>query len=104
MQRQPRRPSARNPAFKCPHCGKPMQVRTSRMLSLMMKEIYFQCVNVPDCCFTSKGFLELAVTLTPSQNPNPLVYLPVGKTKILPQDHRQMDLLADSNAAQPTGT
>ncbi|VVE41748.1 transcriptional regulator [Pandoraea communis] len=74
------------------------------MLSLMMKEIYFQCVNVPDCCFTSKGYLELAVTLAPSQNPNPMVYLPVGKTKILPQDHRQLDLLADTSAAPPSGT
>lgn len=80
----------------CPHCGQRLHTRTSRTLSLMMREIYFQCINVPDCGFTSKGYLELAHTLTPSQNPNPMAYLPVGKTKRLPQDPRQMDLLGSS--------
>nr|WP_306439091.1 ogr/Delta-like zinc finger family protein [Pandoraea fibrosis] len=81
------------PFQKCPHCEKSMQIRTSRPSSRTMREIYYLCTNIPACGFVGKYLLEGVSTITPSQNPNPDVFLPISKAKQIPVDDRQMNLL-----------
>ncbi|VVD78100.1 transcriptional regulator [Pandoraea fibrosis] len=70
-----------------------MQIRTSRPSSRTMREIYYLCTNIPACGFVGKYLLEGVSTITPSQNPNPDVFLPISKAKQIPVDDRQMNLL-----------
>lgn len=58
--------------FRCPHCGANSQVRTSRELSPLLREVYFQCANVV-CGHTFKANVEVVKTLSPSSFPNPAV-------------------------------
>lgn len=76
----------------CPHCKTRMVTRTSRPLSLLSGEEYLQCPNV-HCAYTCHVLSSITHTIAPSINPNPLVFVPVGKTSRLPRDPRQLDLL-----------
>lgn len=60
----------------CPHCGFRMRTITSRQLSPLVREIYFDCMNV-DCCHRCVAQLGLVRTLVASLVPNAQVSLPI---------------------------
>lgn len=62
-------------ATKCAHCGSIAYTRSSRMLSSVSQEEYFQCSNVA-CGHTFRAVREHIETLSPSAIPNPSVRLP----------------------------
>lgn len=62
-------------ATKCAHCGSVAYTRSSRMLSAVTQEEYFQCSNVA-CGHTFRAVREHLETLSPSAIPNPCVRLP----------------------------
>ncbi|BCN08535.1 ogr/Delta-like zinc finger family protein [Ralstonia pseudosolanacearum] len=76
----------------CPHCDTRMHIRTSRTVSLLSRELYIQCPNV-DCAYTCVAIVSQIRTIAPSMAPNPKAYLPVGRTRVLPGNPRQLDLL-----------
>lgn len=86
--------SGRNPGMRCPHCSSPSAARSSRVLSRLLKEVYYQCKN-PACGFTWVATLEAVRGLSPSGMPNPSVDLPVSPWR--PGD---IDLSASSDANQ----
>lgn len=70
--------------INCPHCGSPAKIRTSKEMSLISREVYFQCTNDPaDCGHAWKSLLSAVVTTAPSRSPNPNVYIPLSE-KTLP--------------------
>ncbi|AGH85581.1 ogr/Delta-like zinc finger family protein [Ralstonia pseudosolanacearum] len=76
----------------CPHCAARMHIRTSRELSLLSRELYFQCPDV-ECAYTCRAILSAVNTIAPSMKPNPKAYLPAGRARLLPGNPRQLDLL-----------
>lgn len=78
-------------AFKCPHCGETAYTRTSRMMSLVTREAYYQCSNI-ECGATFKSYEQIFSQISPSAMPNPEIHIPWGK-KAPPPDSRQLDLL-----------
>jgi len=69
-----------------------MKTRTSRVVSLLSKESYWQCPNV-DCAYTCKAITSVTTTIAPSIKPNPQAYLPVSRARATAIDDRQLDLL-----------
>ena len=63
-------------SMACPHCQSRMRTITSRQLSPLVREIYFDCMNV-DCSHRCVAQLGLVRTLVPSLMPNAQVSLPV---------------------------
>ena len=80
--------------FYCPHCKTRMVTRTSRPLSLLSGEEYLQCPNI-FCGLTCRVLASITHQIVPSLNPNPMVFVPVGRTTRLPQNPHQLDLLTD---------
>ncbi|HEM8998933.1 TPA: ogr/Delta-like zinc finger family protein [Burkholderia cenocepacia] len=78
--------------LKCHHCGSRAVIRTSRTLSALVREAYCQCTNV-ECATTYKIHVATVHTIAPSLNPNPHVFVPIGKVDRLPNDSRQLPLL-----------
>ncbi|WP_455154852.1 ogr/Delta-like zinc finger family protein [Cupriavidus campinensis] len=76
----------------CPHCESRMKIRTSRVVSLLSKESYWQCPNV-DCAYTCKAITSVTTTIAPSMKPNPQAYLPITRQRAADIDDRQLDLL-----------
>lgn len=60
---------------RCPHCGEPAIVRTSRELSPIFREQTMQCTN-PSCSFSYVVGMEVLRSLSPSGVPNPDVTIP----------------------------
>jgi hypothetical protein len=60
----------------CPHCQSRMRTITSRQLSTLVREIYFDCMNV-DCSHRCVAQLGIVRTLVPSLVPNTQVSLPI---------------------------
>lgn len=77
----------------CPHCDTRLQIRTSRAVSPLSRELYVQCPNV-ECAYTCKMLLSAIHTIAPSMKPNPTVYLPTSRQRGAATDDRQMDLLS----------
>jgi hypothetical protein len=63
-------------AIACPHCQSRMRTITSRQLSPLVREVYFDCMNV-DCCHRCVAQLGIVRTLVPSLIPNAQVTLPI---------------------------
>lgn len=78
----------------CPHCGTCLHIRTSRAVSLTSRELYVRCPE-EHCAYTGKAILSIISTIAPSINPNPLAYLPVGRTRVLPNGTGQLSLLPE---------
>lgn len=66
------------PAMKCPHCRANAWVRTSKELTPLLREIFYQCTDW-ECGHTWVATLEAIRTLSPSAKANPNI------TKILPR-------------------
>lgn len=62
----------------CPHCQTAATIRTSRTLSPLSREIYYQCTNV-FCGHTWRSLLSAVRTIVPSQTPNPSVFISVSE-------------------------
>ena len=60
----------------CPHCRSRMGIITSRQMSPLVREIYFDCRNV-DCGHRCVAQLGIIRTLVPSLLPNAEVSLPI---------------------------
>jgi len=60
----------------CPHCQSHMRTITSRQLSPLVREIYFDCLNV-DCSHRCVAQLGIVRTLVPSLMPDAQVSLPI---------------------------
>ncbi|SDC10155.1 Ogr/Delta-like zinc finger [Cupriavidus sp. YR651] len=54
----------------CPHCGSKSNIRSSRPVSRMTRELYCQCTNL-DCGHTFVSLVEVVRTLSPSSIPDP---------------------------------
>lgn len=79
----------------CPHCRSRMRTITSRQLSTLVREIYFDCMNV-DCGHRCVAQLGLVRTLVPSLIPNAQVSLPIV-------ERRPNDILVPPAPHQATG-
>jgi hypothetical protein len=58
--------------MKCPHCQSAATVRTSREVSALVREVYYQCNNVV-CGHTFKATVEIVKTLSPAACPDPRI-------------------------------
>lgn len=62
---------------RCPHCQTRADARTSRELSLTLREVRFACKNT-ECGHTYVVNMEFARTLSPSAMPNLSLNLPIS--------------------------
>ncbi len=62
---------------RCPHCQTRATARTSRELTLTLREVTFQC-NKLECGHTYVVNMEFARTLSPSAMPNLSLNLPLS--------------------------
>jgi len=69
-------PFANRNAIACPHCGGRVRTLTSRALSTLVREIYFDCVDVT-CAHRFVAQLGIVRTLTPSLRPSADIALPM---------------------------
>lgn len=72
--------------FKCPHCRSRSFVRTSRELSVLMRELYFQCSNIV-CGHVFKAYVEVVETVSPSSHPDPDMAQQIARAKPVCFDH-----------------
>ena len=68
-------------SINCPHCDNPAQVRTSRSVTPLFREIYFQCDDFIECGHTFKASLSVMSTLNPSRRPRPGIRIPIGDVR-----------------------
>lgn len=66
-----------NLRLSCPHCGEFARVRKSQMLTPIYREALVECQSA-ECGWRGTLSLEMTKTLTPSQQPNPEIRLPVA--------------------------
>ncbi len=59
-------------AFMCPHCKAWAKTRSSRQMSEVTREAYYQCENL-DCGHTFKVLAQIVYTVVQSANPDPSV-------------------------------
>jgi hypothetical protein len=76
----------------CPHCQSKATCRTSRTITVTMRELYMQCHNI-ECGHTWKSLLAVSHSIVPSQCPNPKVFLPSRHRPEKAADDRQMTLM-----------
>lgn len=62
----------------CPDCGTPMDIRTSRSFSLLIRERMRMCPN-PFCGASFRTLEEVVMRYSMSAHPNPKVDLPTSK-------------------------
>lgn len=62
MARTPHTP--KDPAFKCPKCGKTAKARSSEQVTQLAKKIYYQCTNI-QCAHTWRASLNFDGTINP---------------------------------------
>ena len=61
----------------CPHCGFDSVIRTSWVMTKLMRETTYQCTN-PECGHTFAALTEIVRTLSPSATPDPTVNIPLS--------------------------
>ncbi|MBO9710688.1 MAG: ogr/Delta-like zinc finger family protein [Caulobacter sp.] len=71
-------------SINCPHCNSLAHVRTSRSVTPLYRDIYFQCEDFVECGHTFKGALSVISTLSASRKPNPKIRLPFGDVRSAP--------------------
>jgi len=62
----------------CPHCQQKALVKTSRLMSLISRETYYQCSNI-ECGHTWASVTTAIRTIVPSRTPNPEVHIPLSE-------------------------
>jgi hypothetical protein len=58
--------------MKCPHCHSAATTRSSREISALVREVYYQCNNVV-CGHTFKAMVEIVKTLSPPALADPAI-------------------------------
>ena len=81
--------------YRCPHCKAKAQVRTSKEITPILREISYSCPD-PECGHTFVVHAEAVRTLSPSAKPDPLVYLPIS-------EHTRRAVTEQAAIAQPGG-
>ncbi|RGE46145.1 transcriptional regulator [Comamonas testosteroni] len=61
----------------CPHCGFDSVIRTSWMMTKLMRETTYQCSN-PECSHSFIALTEIVRTLSPSATPDPTINIPLS--------------------------
>jgi len=56
----------------CPHCESVANIRTSRPVTRLTRELHCQCTNL-ECGHTFVSLLEAVRTISPSNTPDPMV-------------------------------
>jgi len=69
------------PKNQCPHCQAKAIVSSSRSLSLISRETYFQCTNI-ECGHTWASITTAVRSIVPSRTPNPDVHIPISERAI----------------------
>lgn len=65
----------RSNSASCPHCASKARISTSKKITPLTREIYYQCTNI-ECGHTWAAHLSAVRTIVPSRIPNPTVYIP----------------------------
>jgi len=65
----------RSNSASCPHCASKARVSTSKKITAITREIYYQCSNI-ECGHTWASLLSAVRTIVPSRTPNPAVFIP----------------------------
>lgn len=60
----------------CPHCHSSATIRTSKKVSDLVREYYISCNDI-ECGHSWKAQMSAIASITPSQNPNPNITLPM---------------------------
>ena len=81
--------------YRCPHCKAKAQVRSSKEITPILREISYSCPD-PECGHTFVVHAEAVRTLSPSAKPDPLVYLPMS-------EHTRRAVTEQAAIAQPGG-
>lgn len=68
----------------CPHCDTRATKRTSRKITEITREAYFQCNNI-ECGHTWVALISAIRTIVPSRTPNPKVYIPISDRALTPE-------------------
>lgn len=66
---------SKNSRAVCPHCSSKASIKTSKKITAITREIYFQCSNF-ECGHTWAALLSAVRTIVPSRIPNPDVHIP----------------------------
>jgi hypothetical protein len=87
---------------RCPHCNVPAKIRTSREITITVREIYFTC-RTPACNHSFVAQLTYVHGLSPSAIPDPRIDLPM---RTIPRQ-QVINAIADADdarldPAQPT--
>ncbi len=61
----------------CPHCSSKARISTSKKITPITREIYYQCSNI-ECGCTWASHLSAVRTIVPSRTPNPAVFIPLS--------------------------
>lgn len=72
-------------SINCPHCGTKAQARSTRVLTPLVKNAFFQCPNV-ECGHTFSAQLAITHTIASSACPNPEIALPVSPPRVRPSN------------------
>lgn len=76
-RRQGKKVRAEGTRMACPHCDFDSVIRTSMLMTKLMRETTYACTN-PECGHTFIALTEIVRTLSPSATPNPSVNLPLS--------------------------
>lgn len=98
--------TANRNTITCPHCDGRVRTQTSRRLSTLVREIYFECIDV-DCGHRFVAQLGIVRTLVPSLKPRTDVRLPIVDRRandIIVQPKPAMASAAPAPSTPPTTT
>jgi len=62
-------PGTSRMVIMCPHCLGVATIRTSRQLSMLLREVYCQCTDVA-CSYSFRATVEVVEGISPSAKPN----------------------------------
>lgn len=76
-RRQGKKVRAEGTRMACPHCEFDSVIRTSMVMTKLMRETTYQCTN-PECGHTFIALTEIVRTLSPSATPDPSINIPLS--------------------------
>ncbi|MBV8271636.1 MAG: ogr/Delta-like zinc finger family protein [Cupriavidus sp.] len=82
--------------MSCPHCGANANIRSSRRISRITRELYCQCTNL-ECGHTFVGLVEVVRTVSPSATPDPEIARQLA-ARSAPAEQRQAHPTPPANA------
>ena len=76
-RRQGKKVRAEGTRMACPHCEFDSVIRTSWMMTKLMRETTYQCTN-PECSHSFIALTEIVRTLSLSATPDPSINIPLS--------------------------